>query len=183
MTWTRAKRQARTTRTTSPESRSDQSYLYFKYAVYHKLAETFHNVSECKTAIYFSWWVILQLRWPGDLWPLNLWYCFTFDRLRITLSNRDRTRPYKTINITISDQVKPKAIFLVKLWKSFIKIVHYISYPVGNELIPILTKNMASGLDSPYLLQCFLIAWLLTKPKESKKYYFRGTPVNTATFV
>ncbi len=32
---------------------------------------------------------------------LILWSRFTLDRLRITLSNRDRTRPYKTFNITI----------------------------------------------------------------------------------
>ncbi len=34
---------------------------------YCKQVETFHNVSECKTVLYFSWWFTLQPRWPGDL--------------------------------------------------------------------------------------------------------------------
>ncbi len=37
-------------------------------------------------------------RWS---WPLIFWHCFTLDRHRITLSNRDRTRPYETFIITI----------------------------------------------------------------------------------
>ncbi len=98
---------------------------------YRKLVKTFHNVSKCKTKIYFGWLFILQLRWSGDLdcnsflslwpllsgwadryhyrivhvarwsWPLIVCRCFTLDRLRITLSNRDRTRLYKTFIITI----------------------------------------------------------------------------------
>ncbi len=34
---------------------------------YRKLVETFHNVSECKTVVYFIWWFTLQFRWLGDL--------------------------------------------------------------------------------------------------------------------
>jgi len=38
---------------------------------YPKLVETFHNVSECKTAIYFSWSLIHALAQPVQLfWPL-----------------------------------------------------------------------------------------------------------------
>jgi hypothetical protein len=42
---------------------------------------------------------------------VNLDSCFTFDRLRVTLSNRDRTRPYKTFIITIITLVGQVAIF------------------------------------------------------------------------
>ncbi len=34
--------------------------------IYGKLVETFHNVSECKTAVYFGGWFTLQFRWLGD---------------------------------------------------------------------------------------------------------------------
>ncbi len=34
---------------------------------YRKLVETFHNVSECKTVVYFGWWLTLQFLQPGDL--------------------------------------------------------------------------------------------------------------------
>ncbi len=63
--------------------------------------ETFHNVSECKTEVCFIWSLTLQFTKPGNLWPLILWRCFTLDRLVITLSNRDRTRPYENFIITI----------------------------------------------------------------------------------
>jgi len=38
---------------------------------YHKLVETFHIVSECNTAVYFSWLLIQALAQPVQLfWPL-----------------------------------------------------------------------------------------------------------------
>jgi hypothetical protein len=30
------------------------------YSKYRKLVETFHVVSECKTVVYFGWWLVLQ---------------------------------------------------------------------------------------------------------------------------
>ncbi len=50
-------------------------WLFFSYQnnnyYYHKLVETFHVVSECNTAIYFSWCLIQALVQPVQLfWPL-----------------------------------------------------------------------------------------------------------------
>ncbi len=41
--------------------------LFRQVDFYHELVETFCNVSECKTFVYFGWWFTLQFRWPGDL--------------------------------------------------------------------------------------------------------------------
>ncbi len=40
-----------------------QGIWYFKYC---KLVEAFHNVNECKTAVYFGWWLPLQFMRPDD---------------------------------------------------------------------------------------------------------------------
>ncbi len=53
---------------------------------------------------------VYTARWSR---PLILWRSFTLDRLRITLSNRDRTRPYETFNITI------KNLHITKLFNFF----------------------------------------------------------------
>ncbi len=68
---------------------------------YCKLVLTFHNVSECKTAIYFSFWFTLQFMWPGDIDHYSLALLHLFDKPRDTLSNKDRARPNETSIITI----------------------------------------------------------------------------------
>ncbi len=40
--------------------------------------EAFHDVSECKTEVYFGWWLALQFVRPGDSWLLIFWRRFTF---------------------------------------------------------------------------------------------------------
>ncbi len=104
------------------------SFLCFTHS-YCKLVETFHNVSECKTVVYFvdglhyssGGQVIftvahfyihatsvvrilattIQCMWPGDLDRKSFGVASLLDRLRITLSHRDRTRLYETFIITI----------------------------------------------------------------------------------
>ncbi len=34
---------------------------------YRKLVETYHDVSECNTDVYFDRWFSLQFKRPGDL--------------------------------------------------------------------------------------------------------------------
>ncbi len=73
----------------------------------HKVVETFHVVSECKTVIYFSWCWIQALAQPVQLfWPLvtfGVTSCdsLTIDRLRLTTINRDRKRPNETFILTL----------------------------------------------------------------------------------
>jgi hypothetical protein len=47
--------------------KSQNFYTRIKNELYGKLVETFHNVSECKTVIYFDWWFPLQFTQPGDI--------------------------------------------------------------------------------------------------------------------
>ncbi len=41
--------------------------LFFQYRFYGKLVETFNNISECKTDVYFNQWFSLQFTRQGDI--------------------------------------------------------------------------------------------------------------------
>jgi hypothetical protein len=69
------------------------------YTVYGKLVETFHVVSECNTAIYFSWCLIealvqpVQLFWPLVTFSVNSGDSLTDSALQIFIeTEQDRTR-------------------------------------------------------------------------------------------
>ncbi len=64
------------------------------------LVETFHVVSECKTAVYFSWSLIHALAQPVQLFWLLVTSSNSFTDSDVTV-NRDRTRQNKTFICTI----------------------------------------------------------------------------------
>jgi len=89
---------------------------------YHKLVETFHVVSECKTAIYFSWSAIHALAKPVQLfWPLVTFGVASSNSLTdsdFTTVIRDSTRPNETFIYTIRPWVTADFVALSADWIS-----------------------------------------------------------------
>ncbi len=74
-------------------------HLIWSKALYRKLVETFHVVSECNTAIYFSWCLVqvfaqsVQLFWPLVTFGVAPSNSLTdFDLQRLTETEQDQTR-------------------------------------------------------------------------------------------
>ncbi len=70
-------------------------WLKLKCNKYRKLVETFHNVTECKTDVYFYWWFSLQFKRPGDLdcWSFSVTSLMTDWELHLaTETEQDQTR-------------------------------------------------------------------------------------------
>ncbi len=47
--------------------KSQNLYTPIENELYRKLVETFHNVSKCKTVVYFDWLFPLQFMGLGDI--------------------------------------------------------------------------------------------------------------------
>ncbi len=72
---------------------------------YHKLVETFHVVSECNTAFYFSWCLIqahaqpVQLFWPLVTFSVASGNCLTDSDLQLFIeTEQDRTRQFSILS-------------------------------------------------------------------------------------
>ncbi len=89
---------------TPKSSTGDWTQIFFQITLsYHKLVETFHVASEFQTAVYFNWWLTAQFsvdQVTVTVYCVSLLY-YSQTYQEFTVSNRDRTRPYKTFIITV----------------------------------------------------------------------------------
>ncbi len=77
------------------QAKSNQFFYDLECLLYYcKLVETFHNVSECKTVVYFDWWLALQIGWMIlTVNLLALLHFWTDWELHLTTeTEQDRTR-------------------------------------------------------------------------------------------
>jgi len=102
--------------------------LYFDPWLYCKLEETFHVVSECKTAFYFSWSLMQVLSQSVQLfWPLVTFSVASSNSLTGSL-----LEIHTSLKLNTQNQVTFYKSLIHTLWtaKSLIHIVHFQSIGV-----------------------------------------------------
>ncbi len=84
----------------------------WKLDYYGKLVETFHNVSECKTVVYFGWYLTLQFLWPGDLdcWSFGIALLLTDSELHLATETEQNRMRLSLLHL----HVKILVVFVIK---------------------------------------------------------------------